>query len=351
MSDRSSAIRAIGLKAALGAVVASSLVVAACTPPASTSGGSGSANASLQACKVSSADLAPTTSAASTAPKVAGLAGQKIAADGSSALQPLVRQAAAEFDQANGTQSTINAGGSGQGLKDVAAGAVQIGMSDVFADAKLPASAAAELTDHQVAAVVFALVVNPDLNGKVNNLTTAEIKGIYTGQYTNWSELGGPSEAITVINRPTTSGTRATFDKFVLGGAQEQGGSTLTQDNTGAVAQAITQTPGSIGYVSTGFAASSQYASQVTPLCIDGAKPVASDVNSGKYQFWNVEHAYTKGPAAGAAKALLQYIESSAVQKNDLLALSYLPVSEVSPSALATHVPGTEPKAESFYGN
>lgn len=349
MSDRFSAIRALGLKAALGAVVASSLIVAACTPPPATTTGGGSANASLQACKVSAADLAPPSTAASSAPKVAGLTGQKITADGSSALQPLIKQAAAEFDQANGTQSTINAGGSGQGLKDVSAGAVQIGMSDLFADAKLSASDAATLTDHQVAAVVFTLVVNNDLNGKVNNLTKAEIKAIFTGQYTNWSQLGGPSETITVVNRPLTSGTRATFKQYVLDNAQEAAGTTLTQDNTGAVAQAITQTPGSIGYVSIGFAASSQYASQMTPICIDGAKPIASDVNSGKYAFWNVEHAYTKGPATSAAKALLQYVESQAVQQHDLLALSYLPVSEVSASALAAHVPSTEPAAESFY--
>ncbi len=350
MLDRFSAIRSIGMKAALGAVVVSSLVVAACTPPPTTGSNSG-VSTSLESCTVSVSDLAPTTTSAGTATKVAGLSGQKVTADGSSALQPLVKQAAAEFDQVNGSQSTINAGGSGQGLKDVAAGAVQIGMSDVFADAKLAASDAAGLTDHQVAAVVFALVVNNDLNGKVNNLTSAQIKGIYTGQYTNWSQIGGPNEAITVINRPTTSGTRATFDKFVLNNVPETAGSTLTQDNTGAVAQAVSQTPGSIGYVSTGFAASSQYASQMTPICIDGGKPIASDVNSGKYLFWNVEHAYTKGPATGAAKALLQYVESSAVQKNDLLALSYLPVSEVSSAALATHVPGTEPAAESFYGS
>ncbi|HEX8994791.1 MAG TPA: substrate-binding domain-containing protein [Ktedonobacterales bacterium] len=353
MVDRLQAIRSIGMKAALGAVVASSLVIAACGA-GSTSGtgsatGTSTANSSLEACKVSATDLAPTTTSAGTATKVAGLSGQKVTADGSSALQPLVKQAAAEFDSANGTQSTINAGGSGKGLTDVSAGAVQIGMSDVFADAKLSASAASALTDHQVAAVVFTLVVNNDLNGKVNNLTKAQVKGIYTGQYTNWSQLGGPNEAITVINRPATSGTRATFKKYVLDGTEESAGQTLTQDNTGAVAQAITQTPGSIGYVSAGFAANSQYASQLTPLCIDSAKPVAADVNSGKYLFWNVEHAYTKGPATGAAKALLQYLESSAVQKNDLLALSYLPVSEVSASALATHVPSTEPAAESFY--
>jgi phosphate transport system substrate-binding protein len=351
MSDRVQAIRSfssIGAKAALGAVVASSLIVAACGP----GGGGGSStvsNPSLQACKVASSDLAPTVTSSGTAPAVAGLSGQKITADGSSALQPLIKQVAAEFDQANHTISTINSGGSGQGLKDVAAGAVQIGMSDVFASAKLPAADAATLTDHQVGAVVFTLVVSNDLNGKVNNLTTAEIQDIFTGKTTNWSQIGGPNEAVTVVNRPTTSGTRSTFDKYVLKGAQESAGTTLTQDNTGAVAQAVSQTPGSIGYVSIGFAAASQFASQLTPICIDGHKATATDVNSGDYNFWGIEHAYTKGPATGAVKALLQYVESDAVQKNDLLALSYLPVSEVSSSAITAHTPDGAPAAESLY--
>jgi len=349
MQDRFQAIRSIGMKAALGAVVASSLVVAACGTPTTPTGGTTSTNPSLEACKVAASDLAPSTTAAGTATKIAGLSGQKITADGSSALQPLIKQAAAEFDQANGTQSTINPGGSGKGLTDVSAGAVQIGMSDLFAQDKLSATQVAQLTDHQVAAVVFTLVVNNDLNGKVNNLTKEQIKGIYTGKYTNWSQLGGPNEAVTVINRPLTSGTRATFKQFVLDGTNETAGTTLTQDNTGAVAQSVSQTPGSIGYVSIGFAASQQYASQLTPICIGGAKPTATDVNSGSYPFWNIEHAYTKGPATGAVKALLQYVESSAVQKNDLLAQSYLPVSSVAPSAIAAHTPTGAPAPESFY--
>jgi phosphate transport system substrate-binding protein len=351
MTDRSPAIRSLGslgAKAAFGAVIVSSLIVAACgNPSGSTS--AGNSNPSLEACKVASSDLAPTVTTTGTATATSGLTGQKLTADGSSALQPLVKQAAAEFDKANGSITTVNAGGSGQGLKDVAAGAVQIGMSDVFASAKLSAAQAATLTDHQVGAVVFTLVVSNDLNGKVNNLTTQEIQDIFTGKDTNWSQIGGPSEAITVVNRPTTSGTRSTFDKYVLKGVQESAGTTLTQDNTGAVAQAVSQTPGSIGYVSIGFAASSEFSTQVTPICIDSAKPVAADVNSGAYNFWGIEHAYTKGPATGAAKALLQYLESSQVQQNDLLALSYLPVSSVSASAVTAHTPDGSPAAESFY--
>ncbi|HEX9038597.1 MAG TPA: phosphate ABC transporter substrate-binding protein [Ktedonobacterales bacterium] len=351
MSDRSQAIRtlsSLGAKAAFGAIVVSSLIVAACGTTSGT-GSTTTGNASLQACTVAATDLAPKTTSAGTATAVSGLSGQKLAVDGSSALQPLFKQAAAEFDKANGSITTVSAGGSGQGLKDVAAGAVQIGMSDVFASAKLAPDVAATLTDHQVGAVVFTLVVNNDLNGKVNNLTTQEIQDIFSGKTTNWSQIGGPSEAVTVVNRPTTSGTRSTFDKYVLKGVQEAGGTTLTQDNTGAVAQAVSQTPGSIGYVSIGFAASAQYNTQLTPICIDGSKAVAADVNSGAYNFWGIEHAYTKGAATGVAKALIQYVESSQVQTNDLPSLSYLPISAVSATAVTAHTPSGAPAAESFY--
>lgn len=335
-----------------GLITAGSLALVACTPPANTSAqGTTATGGSLTSCSVSSADLTPSSTAKGTAPRVAGLTGQKITADGSSALQPFIRQAAAEFDTANGTQSTINAGGSGQGLKDAQAGAVQIGMSDVFASEKAPtAGAYDDLVDHQVAAVVFTLIVNNDLRGHVSNLTSDQVKRIYTGQVTNWSQIGGPNESITVVSRPTTSGTRATFKKYVLGGATETASTTLTQDNTGAVAAAVQQTPGAIGYVSIGFAASGQYANAVTPICIDGAKAVASDVNSGKYVFWGIEHAYTKGPATGATRALLQYVESSQAQDNDLLALSYLKLSTVAPSAIQAHTPTGSPAPENLAG-
>jgi|SRR5579883_1214048 phosphate transport system substrate-binding protein len=343
MLGRLHAIRSIAGRTIIGVALASSFVIAGC---ASSGGGSTTTNADLTACTVSSSDLAPSTTSTGTAPKVSGLSGQKITVDGSSALQPLFLQAATkEFDPAEGTQSTVNAGGSGQGLKDVQAGAVQIGMSDVFASQKETTPGQyADLVDHQVAAVVFTLITNNDLAGKVNNLSTQEIQDIYTGKDTNWSQIGGPNENITVINRPTTSGTRSTFDKYVLKGQKEIPGDTLTQDNTGAVAAAVKATAGSIGYVSIGFAA--QYGNDVHPVCIDKAKAVAADVNSGNYNFWGIEHAYTKGPATGAAKALLQYIISPAVQNNDLLALSYLQLSTVSASAITAHTPSGAPAPE-----
>src|SRR5215469_2922975 len=195
MYDRQSAIQAIAGRAVIGLAVLATLIIAGSGTTSGGASATATTNPALTSCSVSSSDLAPANgSAAATAPKVSGVSG-KLTVDGSSALQPLIKQTAAEFDKTNGTQTTVNAGGSGQGIKDVQSGAVGIGMSDVFADTKATTPGQySDLVDHQVAAVVFALVTNNDLAGKVDNLTLAQIQDIYTGVDTNWSQVGGPSE-------------------------------------------------------------------------------------------------------------------------------------------------------------
>jgi len=343
MLGRFNAIRSLGGKAILGVVVATSLTLAAC---GGGPGGSTGSNPALTSCSVSASDIAPSTTNSGTATKVAGVSGQ-LKIDGSSALAPLFTVAGAEFDKANGTQTTVTPNGSGNGLKDVEAGAVNIGLSDIFEQTKASTpSQYADLVDHQVAVVAFTLVVNNDLKGKVSNLTVADIQKIYFGQVTSWSQLGGPNEAITVVNRPTASGTRATFKQYILGGKDEANNGSITQDTTGAVVQAVSGTPGAIGYVSTGFAISN--AGQVSPLCINSYKPIATDINTGNYPFYNIEHAYTKGPATGAAKALLQYVLSDQVQNNDLLAKGYLQTKTLTAAAVASHTPSGAPTPEAL---
>jgi phosphate transport system substrate-binding protein len=200
-----------------------------------------------------------------------------------------------------------------------------------------------------VAVIPFTLVVNNDLKGKVNNLTSAQIKQIYTGQATNWQQFGGPAEQITTVARPTSSGTRAVFDKYVLGaGTVEQPTTLLTQDTSGAVETAIAATPGSIGYLAVSYVAN-QGAAQTAPICIDGHDATAANINNGSYNFWSIEHAYTKGNATGAAKAFLQFAESSPVQTTDVPGLNFLQISSVSSSAITLHTVAGAPAPESFY--
>src|SRR5205807_4360916 len=105
---------------------------------------------------------------------------------------------------------------------------VQIGNSDIFSK-----PGQEDLVDHQVAIVVFVMIVNSKVTG-VTNLTIDQLKGIYDGTITNWSQVGGPNLKIVVVSRPTSSGTRATFQKYILGGPEKISGPTsLTTDSTG----------------------------------------------------------------------------------------------------------------------
>ncbi len=325
------------------AAVLATVLLSACGSSSTTAGTStGSATATpstLTACTVTAQQL--TITAASTTPTAptatAGLTGTKIAIDGSSALEPLFKQAHVPFDQVNGTVTTTNPNGSGNGLKDVESGAVNIGLSDFFYQQNSATQGFTDLVDHQMAVVAFTLVVSSDIHSTVENLTSDQIKGIYTGTYTNWSQLGGPNETITVINRPLASGTRATFKQYVLGGVTESAGQTLTQDTTGAVATALSTSQGAIGYVATGFVLQPQFATTIFPICIDGYGATAANINSGNYKFWSYEHAYTKGAAQPAEQALINYVLSDTVQSSLVPSLGYLKVSDLTAAAQATH--------------
>jgi phosphate transport system substrate-binding protein len=333
MLDRTHTLRSVGSKAALIALTGVALLVAACGSSTTTT----ATKTPTTGCTVRASDLALPGGGNATATATSGISGATIAIDGSTALAPLFSDAAKAFDTANTTHTTITPNGSGTGLKDVEAGAVQIGLSDFFAKEKAPTDkpdAYADLVDHEVAAVAFSLVVSPDLAGKVTNLTKKQIQDIYTGAVTNWSQVGGPSEAITVINRTSSSGTRFTFKKYVLDNQNENAPSAQTQDTSAQVATAISGAQGAIAYVANGFVVTN---GSLAPICIDGYAGTVANINAGKYPFWAYEHAYTKGEATGAAKALLDFINSADFQSKDVPGNAYLTVGQLSDTAKGTH--------------
>ena len=155
-----------------------------------------------------------------------------VTGSGSSALLPLAKDAASKFKAINPDVSiTLNGGGSGTGLKQVADGSVNIGNSDVPAESKLKPEVAKGLVDHKVCVVTMAPVINKDLAAKVKSLTKAQLTDIFTAKVTNWKQVGGPDEPIVLITRPATSGTRALFQEFALGGAKEATNKSLETDD------------------------------------------------------------------------------------------------------------------------
>ncbi|WP_159723689.1 phosphate ABC transporter substrate-binding protein PstS family protein [Enterococcus sp. CSURQ0835] len=244
----------------------------------------------------------------------------KMTAVGSTALQPLVDAAQASFTQENPTyQISVQGGGSGTGLSQVADGAVEIGNSDVFAEEKggIPSD---KLVDHKVAVVGIAPVVNRDVG--VKNVTKDQLIKIFTGEITNWKAVGGKDEKIAVINRASGSGTRATFEKWGLAGKDAV--QTQEQDSSGTVKKIVAQTPGAISYLALSYVDDSLQA-----LNLDGVAPTEKNIATNKWPIWSYEHMYTKGKPSEKVAKFLDYMTSKEIQNGPVKKLGYLPITEM----------------------
>ncbi|MBO0487096.1 phosphate ABC transporter substrate-binding protein PstS family protein [Vagococcus fluvialis] len=246
--------------------------------------------------------------------------GESINAVGSSAMQPLVEAAGEQYSSTNvGKFINVQGGGSGTGLSQVQAGAVQIGNSDLFAEEK-DGIKSEELVDHQVAVVGLTPIVNKEIG--ITDISKEDLKKIFTGEITNWKEVGGRNQKIVIINRAAGSGSRHTFEQWVLDG--EESKNAQEQDSTGMVRQIVSTTPGAISYV-----AFSYVTDDVATLSIDGVNPTEENVMRNKWTVWSYEHMYTKGEPKGLTKEFLAYMLSEEVQKEIVPQLGYIPVSRM----------------------
>lgn len=271
---------------------------------------------------------ATTAAAAETAAKISGT----VTAAGSSALLPLAQAAAESFMDANPDCSVVvNGGGSGEGLKQVSQGAVDIGNSDVEAEKKLDAAAAKALTDHQVCTITMAPVVNAALG--VKNLTTDQLVSIFTGKTTNWKDVGGPDEAIMLVTRPSSSGTRALFKTWALNDAEEASNEALETDDSGTLLETVSNNPGAIGYVALSYLVNND---KVATVSIDGVAPTLENTYNGTYKVWGYEHMYTNGAGSDATQAFINYMTgdqfASQIEK-----MGYGVATKMSADAVAAH--------------
>ena len=243
-----------------------------------------------------------------------------ISIGGSTSVNPLMELLIAEYGKAHSNvKFTVSATGSGDGIKGAAAGTYEIGMSS------------RELTPAEIGTGLEALVIAIDgiaviLNNAnpVSNLSTDQIKDIYTGKITRWEQLGasasGKSGGIAVISREPGSGTRGAFEELLKFQDQLVKGA-IEFDGTGAIKAEVSRNADAIGYISLG-----SLDSTVKPLNVGGVAPTTANVVNGSYKIARPFILVTKkgAPLNAQTKAFVDWIMASAGQS--IVRKSWIPV-------------------------
>jgi len=222
--------------------------------------------------------------------------------------------------QCPGIAITLRANGGSIALRALKRGRIDIADTDVAAQRGL--------ADHPIGALLYAVIVSPDVH--VTNLSSAALRGIYLGNITNWSQLGGPDEPVRVVPRSPCSVITAIFRTYVLGGAPERmrvNRPHVEQPND--IAQEVARIPGAISYVSLLEAQNAN----VHVLSINGAAPGMQSLSQGTYQFWSIGHLYTRGEGSPPSQVYIQFItgtqEAPVMLHYDVVPLNMLPQSVV----------------------
>ncbi|MCL6448751.1 MAG: phosphate ABC transporter substrate-binding protein PstS family protein [Armatimonadetes bacterium] len=232
---------------------------------------------------------------------------------GSTSVQPLAEELAQAFRQKYPqVQITITGGGSGVGIKDAAAGKVNIGN----ASRALKDSDPKGIVGTTIAKDAVVVVVHP--NNPVNALTKQQVKDIYTGKITNWQAVGGPDAPIIVNSRTAPSGTFDFFTEEFLD--NEKVVATAKQHaSNGLVRQAVAANENAIGFISMGYLDNTVKA----PL-MDGVTPSMENAKNGTYHFVRPFNMVTNGEPTGLARAFLEFVLSAEGQA--IVGKEYIPV-------------------------
>lgn len=203
---------------------------------------------------------------------------------GSTSMEKLCEAMSESFMERNpGVTVTVEYTGSGAGLESLAAGSVDIGNASRGLKDEEKASGVVE---NIVAIDGIAVITNKSCS--IKDVTSKDLAKIYSGEITDWAELGGEEQPIIVIGREAGSGTRDAFEellevKDVCAYAQEL-------DSTGAVLAKVAATPGAIGYVSLDVVDDT-----VSGLKIDGVEPTEEEILAGNYMLQRPFVMATKG--------------------------------------------------------
>lgn len=227
--------------------------------------------------------------------------------DGSTSMEPLMTalSEAIKEDYPN-LQLEAQFTGSGTGIKSVIAGTVEIGNSSRSLTNEEKSQG---LIENIVAIDGIAIIT--DKNNTITNLTKEQLISIYTGEITNWKDVGGKDQRIVVVGREASSGTRGAFEEILEIKDKCKYANELNE--AGAVVAKVQQTPGAIGYISL-----DNITDTVKAIQLDGIVASEETVKNGLYKLQRPFVMATKGEVSKQSEqvqAVFQFINSDKGQK------------------------------------
>ncbi|MCM8823499.1 MAG: phosphate ABC transporter substrate-binding protein [Candidatus Omnitrophica bacterium] len=232
--------------------------------------------------------------------------GEKIILEGSTTVLPIAQKAAEVFMKSKPKANiSVRGGGSGVGIASLIDGNCDIANSSrPIRPSELDKAIARgkDIKAHVIAMDGIAVIVHP--SNKIKGLTKKQIKDIYTGKISNWSQLGGDNQKIVVVSRDSASGTFEAFGELALDKEKVRPDAIMQASNQ-AVVSVVAKTSGAIGYVGLGYIEPS-----VKALEINGVMPSKETVLTEKYPIARPLFMYTNGAPQGLVKEFIDFIKS-----------------------------------------
>ena len=225
-----------------------------------------------------------------------------VSTDGSTSMEKVIGALSESFmAQNSGVTVNYNPTGSGSGITAVQGGTCDIGLSS---RALKDEEKSAGLKETVLAYDGIAIIVHPD--NPVSDLSVEQLAKLYTGEITNWKDVGGNDAEVVLIGREAASGTRDGFESIT--GTKDKCQYRQELTSTGDVITAVSQNPDAIGYASLASVKDS-----VKALNVDGVTPSEATVKDGSYK---VQRPFVLVTMAGkelspAAQAFFDYAISS----------------------------------------
>jgi len=229
---------------------------------------------------------------------------KQITIKGSTTVLPIAQAAAEAFmDKNPAVRISVQGGGSGVGITSLIEKTCDIANSSrKIKDEEIAKAQAVGVVANEIPIAMdgIAVIVHP--SNTISSLSRQQIKDIYTGKISDWSELGMRKGKIVVLSRDTSSGTYEAFENLAINKEKVRPDALINASNQ-AIASTVGNTPGAIGYIGHGY-----LSKKVKDVSVDGVACTRENILSGKYPLSRPLFMYTNGKPVGDVKAFIDFV-------------------------------------------